>query len=342
MKPLCFSTGSAKHLGCMSCRHLHGCSGTIGRASPEYDVPEEVKLQITTRCNLDCAFCFAPERYPDISKTGAIRIIDNIADSHVKAIRITGGEPCLREDLPEIIKYARKKGLYVILNTNATVKNPALGLADEILVSFHNIDEGKISLVGRSGYRASFCTILTTGNIKTLESYYQIFSQIPADWFLLRPVPTETNPHPWSQDDARTAIRRIWSLNNKYKIHVQIANAVPYCAAEIEMSRSVLVGGINDDGRSLLAVDARGRIHPSYFIKKDLGSALSDSIYNAWHTEAMRQLRSLEIVADGCRQCPYLEECMSGLRYSAWLISGSYSALDPLANPAQVSDRACS
>jgi hypothetical protein len=78
-------------------------------------------LNITSRCNLDCRFCFADQGCNTDEPT-----LDEIKKSIFKLIekdktllQLSGGEPTLREDLPEIIKTAKDAGAkYVQLNTN--------------------------------------------------------------------------------------------------------------------------------------------------------------------------------------------------------------------------------
>lgn len=71
---------------------------------------------VTLRCNDTCEFCSLwqlenpPEEKPvDLKPLRAIG---------VKRLVITGGEPLLREDLPEILKTAKELGFFIELTTN--------------------------------------------------------------------------------------------------------------------------------------------------------------------------------------------------------------------------------
>lgn len=81
-----------------------------------------ILLEITKRCNLHCRFCFADggcgavEPEQDELKA-AIR--DIVRQCGRPLLQFSGGEPTLREDLPELIRYAREAGCsYVQVNTN--------------------------------------------------------------------------------------------------------------------------------------------------------------------------------------------------------------------------------
>ncbi len=81
-------------------------------------------IDVTTRCNLRCPICFAKsngntvgQKDPDIEEIKAI--IDNFAaNTNAAGLQFSGGEPTLREDLPELISYARKKFDHVEVDTN--------------------------------------------------------------------------------------------------------------------------------------------------------------------------------------------------------------------------------
>ncbi|MBO6040310.1 MAG: radical SAM protein, partial [Oscillospiraceae bacterium] len=81
-----------------------------------------VLLEVTERCNLHCRFCFARggegAREPGLDELkAAIRDILRLCGSPL--LQLSGGEPTLRGDLPELVRFAKEAGCrYVQLNTN--------------------------------------------------------------------------------------------------------------------------------------------------------------------------------------------------------------------------------
>ena len=83
-------------------------------------------IDVTNRCNLKCPICFANAATAGYvynpSFEEICRMIDNLAANRpvsVKALQLSGGEPTLRDDLPEIVKYAQLAGIHhVEVNTN--------------------------------------------------------------------------------------------------------------------------------------------------------------------------------------------------------------------------------
>jgi len=88
-------------------------------------------LELTERCNNNCVHCYINQPADDLfSKekelsTGDIKaILEEAASLGCLTVRLTGGEPLLREDFEDIYLYARGLGLKVILFTNATLLTP--------------------------------------------------------------------------------------------------------------------------------------------------------------------------------------------------------------------------
>lgn len=90
---------------------------------PEHEVDSCcVLLEVTRRCNLHCRFCFA--NGGSVSAEPSLEELKNSIQRIVKQcgsvlLQLSGGEPTLRDDLPELIQYAKKAGCsYVQINTN--------------------------------------------------------------------------------------------------------------------------------------------------------------------------------------------------------------------------------
>jgi 7,8-dihydro-6-hydroxymethylpterin dimethyltransferase len=107
-----------------------------------------VSLEITQRCNLDCTLCYlsdSAEAVRDIPLTELERRIDEIAVLYGPNtdVQISGGDPTLRDkdELSQIVRYIRQRGLRASLFTNGILLNRdwLKQLADDGLndVAFH-------------------------------------------------------------------------------------------------------------------------------------------------------------------------------------------------------------
>lgn len=78
-----------------------------------------IDFQVTKNCNLNCEFCCGADRRRNDSTTLEIKsVIDKLEKAGVDRIVLTGGEPLVRKDIDEIIKYIYDKGINVYLSTN--------------------------------------------------------------------------------------------------------------------------------------------------------------------------------------------------------------------------------
>ncbi len=85
-----------------------------------------VVWNMTKRCNLKCVHCYAQakgETYQgnELSTGEGKKLIDDLAGFGAPVILFSGGEPLLREDLPELIGYATQKGMRAVISTNGTL-----------------------------------------------------------------------------------------------------------------------------------------------------------------------------------------------------------------------------
>jgi radical SAM protein with 4Fe4S-binding SPASM domain len=112
------------------------------RHKPATDVPSTylafsgmyrpvVFWNLTDRCNLSCTHCYSrsgPGRTTEgeLTTAEALAVIDDLADMGVPLILFTGGEPLLREDIWELARHARSRGLKMALSTNGTLITPGV------------------------------------------------------------------------------------------------------------------------------------------------------------------------------------------------------------------------
>jgi radical SAM protein with 4Fe4S-binding SPASM domain len=97
-------------------------------------VPITGSMEVTARCNLQCAHCYinlpAGDRQAkarELSTKEFYGVIDQIVDEGCLWLLFTGGEPFIRPDFLDIYIYAKKKGLLVTVFTNGTTITPRIG-----------------------------------------------------------------------------------------------------------------------------------------------------------------------------------------------------------------------
>ncbi len=84
-----------------------------------------VVWNVGQRCNLKCVHCYSQskdiEYTNELSTEEAKAMIDGLAEYGAPVILFSGGEPLMREDLMELIAYAKDQGLRAVISTNGTM-----------------------------------------------------------------------------------------------------------------------------------------------------------------------------------------------------------------------------
>lgn len=74
-----------------------------------------LRLSVTDRCNLRCSYCMPEEEYVWLPRHDILTfeeistLVDLFADLGVDKVRLTGGEPLLRRNLPELVRLLAAK-----------------------------------------------------------------------------------------------------------------------------------------------------------------------------------------------------------------------------------------
>lgn len=91
-----------------------------------------VVWNITRKCNLHCIHCYSESKnqdYPgELTHEQACDVVDDLAEYGAPVVMFSGGEPLMRDDVPELISRATEKGLRTVLSTNGTKIDEATAL----------------------------------------------------------------------------------------------------------------------------------------------------------------------------------------------------------------------
>jgi len=131
---------------------------------PEKNTFDAIMVDITHRCNMECANCYLPNReIPDMDSS---RLYDFVKRLPKKIfIRLIGAEPTMRDDLFDIIRNVKALGHHVSLTTNGlklhredyVVKLKEAGLK-LVLLSMNGADDDEIYKVVDNGKYADLKT----------------------------------------------------------------------------------------------------------------------------------------------------------------------------------------
>jgi MoaA/NifB/PqqE/SkfB family radical SAM enzyme len=166
-------------------------------------IPYSAQIEITLRCNAKCPFC-AVNSFPDSyvnneMTTDQIKtVIDQLARIGINALSITGGEPTLRKDLPEIISYLGKEHDFITgITSNGYLLPdilPKLEGLDYILTSIdyptaelHDKSRGikvfdkvikSIEIANKKNIKVIISTVVMKDNLHLLEDICQLAERL--------------------------------------------------------------------------------------------------------------------------------------------------------------------
>ncbi|MGA2160130.1 MAG: radical SAM protein [Dehalococcoidia bacterium] len=180
-----------------------------GRELPR--IPVEGNLDLTYRCNNNCRHCWirissrAPEKKDELSFEEIKRIAGEARKMGCQKWKISGGEPMLRPDFPEIFDFLTQKALSYSLNTNGTLITP------EIARLLTRKGNKMVALYGATAAVHDKVT-RTPGSFETAMQGFAYLKEAGAA-FTVQLVPMRDNYH---QFENMVALAR--SLSPRYRI----------------------------------------------------------------------------------------------------------------------------
>lgn len=113
-------------------------------ASRFFGAPFFFRFYVTRRCNMRCRMCNVWKHADPRSEMGLeqiARVVDEIRKTGVRYVVLTGGEPFLRRDLPEIVSMFDRAGFLIRVQTNAGPQ-----VTEEILDAVIRTSRGRLDL----------------------------------------------------------------------------------------------------------------------------------------------------------------------------------------------------
>jgi MoaA/NifB/PqqE/SkfB family radical SAM enzyme len=81
--------------------------------------PFYASLKLTNRCHFRCSFCNVwREKTPELPAPEFCKLLENLGRSSVILVSFEGGEPLLRDDLEELLRFARSQPFYLLFTTS--------------------------------------------------------------------------------------------------------------------------------------------------------------------------------------------------------------------------------
>ncbi|MEH3053504.1 MAG: GTP 3',8-cyclase MoaA [Patulibacter minatonensis] len=214
-------------------------------------VARDLRISLTDRCNLRCGYCMPAEGLPwqprehHLSNDELLRLVRILAGLGVASVRLTGGEPLLRRDLPELLGALHAvEGIEdIALTTNGVLlakQAAALAAAGgaRLNVSLDTADrEGFRAITRRDDLRRVLDGLVEArrhpelGPIKinavamrgvtegALDGLLAVAASVDAELRFIEPMPLDAQ-HEWTPDDGLTGAELRGLLAARGELHV--------------------------------------------------------------------------------------------------------------------------
>lgn len=312
-----------------------------------YKTPITANLIVTRNCNGNCIFCgvehkselFEPEKKLDKIK----KIIDILCDNGLLRINFFGGEPLVYPDIIEAVKYAKEKGLYTTLISNAIIwpskNNELKKYLDGIAVSLHGKRESHCKLA-RTNDKIYDLVLMNIEKISKLKIPLTInmtvtaqnYNDIPefvigllqkyniSGFAFNRYIPNPELPNDINKDllmnkeQLNESLVMIDNLSKEYQnINFKYAIHFPLCI--IENKNLIKYVGSCGYGQNYISIDCDGNMQPCSYMYETIGNIFDDDYKDSWNNnELLKEYRSLEWLPKKCKDCNVFDSCYAGCK----------------------------
>ena len=81
--------------------------------------PYYASFKLTDRCKYRCPFCNVwKDPAPELDTAGVKKVLKNLSECSLYMVSLEGGEPLLREDIGDILKYTEKMSYFILFTTS--------------------------------------------------------------------------------------------------------------------------------------------------------------------------------------------------------------------------------
>lgn len=321
--------------------------------------PYRMDLALTYRCNNDCQHCYNARlrTYPELSTQEWKRVIDRCWELNIPHLIFTGGEPTLRDDLAELIRYAEDNGQITGLNTNGRrlrdkdyVKELVDAGLDHVQITLEShlekIHDQMVNLPGawkqtvaglqnalNSPLFVMTNTTMLKDNFRTIGETLDYLGKLRVPTVGLNALIYSGRGKEVGTGLAEDELKPLLTLAKEktQELGQKLIWYTPtlYCHFNpLEMDL-----GIKGCTAALynMCVEPDGGVIPCQSYYHQLGNLLQDSWKSIWEHELALSLRERSYVPGECQTCSLLEECGAGcpLAYAE-----HPRTLDPIIPPA--------
>jgi len=330
---------------------------TTAPFSVQPSAPYRMDLALTYRCNNDCAHCYnaRPRSFPELSTQEWCEVLDKLWEIGIPHIVFTGGEPTLRNDLPELVAHAQSNGQITGINSNGRSLSDARFLEklvqaglDHIQVTLESHDPaihdtmvqapGAWSQTVRGLQNALQSKLFIMTNTTLLQDNSPFLAET-LDFLGQIGVPTVglnaliysgrglTVGKGLEEGDLSGLLGVARQKTESYHQRLIWYTPTQYCHFD-PMQLDLGVKGCTAALYNM-CIEPNGDVLPCQSYYQPVGNILTGAWSSIWHHDLCKALRDRRYVQEKCKGCALLPECGGGCPLSYPQQIGDFSGAVP-------------
>ncbi|MDR3596032.1 radical SAM/SPASM domain-containing protein [Clostridium sp.] len=315
----------------------------------EYEI-NSAYLHVTNICNLNCIGCYSYDNTRnncfDKSNENIKKYFNELSSVGVKRIVISGGEPLLRKDIVEILRYAKEEVKIPTIDmiTNGTIHKKELfesikAYVSSIAVSIDGYskdnpkfirDDGifekvvsTVELIKETGIPVSILPTIHSKNYSKLNEYIKLSKSLGVgiSFSILSCNNEEFKEHILKEEHFDEIVRCLLQKEDGIQIE------------DSPLNFSIDVGHSCGAGKHNISIASDGSVYPCHMFhdpKFKMGnldeSNLKDILDNNIIAKKFQRLTVENI--EECNECEYMYLCKGGCRARSYFANGNVDCKD--------------
>ncbi|MDX1814089.1 MAG: radical SAM protein, partial [Candidatus Bathyarchaeia archaeon] len=318
-------------------------------------VPLVVSWNVTRKCNLKCSHCYVnattQQLKNELNTEESKNLIDQICEVSKPLLILSGGEPLLRPDVYELVRYGASKGLKMGLGSSGSLIDAAAAkrLKDagietvSISLDSHIPEQhdefrgvsgswdkavGAIKALQENGVLVQVNTTVTQQNYNQIDDIMSLAENIGVEnfhLFFLVPTGRGVKIADISPAEYENMIKTTFRKVAKHRLNVKPSCAPQFMriAKDMGLDMSRWIRGCLA-GLYYCRVYPNGDVTPCPYLPIKLGNIRETSFKDIWfHSDMFKTLRDFDALKGKCGVCEHRLVC-GGCRARAYGLSSDF------------------